>query len=322
VDWSKFRSSRASRSARLASVRAPRPGSSTQRTRRSTSPLQSPTRPPPRSPGREEPPPRWREGGRAGRGRRGPCCAWRAPRAPSRRLSRTALRTCGAPIGAVLRAVATTGGRVRPADSDTDRGVHGAPGDVENRLYTEEERREILATNDRLKLSQRACTRAYGGAREVAAIVAHRVGRRNRRVPSTHAGSLAVGGWYAGRQGGLETATWSKAGQLDWWVRERQEWWGRVRGADGRQRWISAVDLCPAKRLTAIIGIHVWDAVGGLCGVTGSDLGYTTMTIRPADHDHPAGETVAMGVDTSSCGRPDPASAGSTCWRSWPSSSS
>jgi hypothetical protein len=22
-----------------------------------------------------------------------------------------------------------------------------------------------------------------------------------------------------------------KAGQLDWWVKERQQWWGRVRGA-------------------------------------------------------------------------------------------
>jgi hypothetical protein len=36
------------------------------------------------------------------------------------------------------------------------------------------------------------------------------------------------------------------AGQLDWWVKDRQEWWGRVRGADGRQRWIRAVDLRPA----------------------------------------------------------------------------
>jgi hypothetical protein len=41
----------------------------------------------------------------------------------------------------------------------------------------------------------------------------------------------------------VETATWSKAGQLDWWVKERQEWWGRVRGQDGRRTWIRAVDL-------------------------------------------------------------------------------
>jgi hypothetical protein len=41
----------------------------------------------------------------------------------------------------------------------------------------------------------------------------------------------------------VETATWSKAGQLDWRVKERREWWGRVRGADGPQRWIKAVDL-------------------------------------------------------------------------------
>ena len=47
----------------------------------------------------------------------------------------------------------------------------------------------------------------------------------------------------------VETAMWSKAGQLDWWVKERQEWWGRVRGADGRQRWIRAVDLRPASGL-------------------------------------------------------------------------
>ena len=31
--------------------------------------------------------------------------------------------------------------------------------------------------------------------------------------------------------------------ELDWWVKERLEWFGRVRGADGRQRWIRAVDL-------------------------------------------------------------------------------
>jgi hypothetical protein len=41
----------------------------------------------------------------------------------------------------------------------------------------------------------------------------------------------------------VEAATWSPGGQLDWWVKERHEWWGRVRGEDGRQKWIKAVDL-------------------------------------------------------------------------------
>ena len=44
----------------------------------------------------------------------------------------------------------------------------------------------------------------------------------------------------------VEAATWTKAGQLDWRVKERRprvEWFGRVRGEDGRQRWIKAVDL-------------------------------------------------------------------------------
>jgi hypothetical protein len=41
----------------------------------------------------------------------------------------------------------------------------------------------------------------------------------------------------------VESATWSAAGQLDWWVRERREWFGRVRVPDGRQRWIKADDL-------------------------------------------------------------------------------
>jgi hypothetical protein len=46
----------------------------------------------------------------------------------------------------------------------------------------------------------------------------------------------------------VDAATWSKAGQLDWWVKEhrpRVEWFGRVRGADGKQRWIKAADLRP-----------------------------------------------------------------------------
>jgi hypothetical protein len=45
----------------------------------------------------------------------------------------------------------------------------------------------------------------------------------------------------------VQVATWSSAGQLDWWVKERLEWFGRVRGKDRRQRWIKAADLRPAK---------------------------------------------------------------------------
>jgi hypothetical protein len=45
----------------------------------------------------------------------------------------------------------------------------------------------------------------------------------------------------------VQVATWSAAGQLDWWVRERREWFGRVRAADGKQRWINAADLRQAQ---------------------------------------------------------------------------
>ncbi len=45
----------------------------------------------------------------------------------------------------------------------------------------------------------------------------------------------------------VESATWSAAGELDHWVKERQEWLGRVRGPDGRQKWVKAADLRPAK---------------------------------------------------------------------------
>ena len=34
----------------------------------------------------------------------------------------------------------------------------------------------------------------------------------------------------------VEAANWSPGGKLDWWVKDRQEWWGRVRGSNGRQR--------------------------------------------------------------------------------------
>jgi len=47
----------------------------------------------------------------------------------------------------------------------------------------------------------------------------------------------------------VEVATWTNAGQLDWWVKEwgkeRQEWLGRVRGPDGKQHWIKAAALRP-----------------------------------------------------------------------------
>jgi hypothetical protein len=33
----------------------------------------------------------------------------------------------------------------------------------------------------------------------------------------------------------VESATWSGGGTLDWWVKERQQWLGRVRGPDSRQ---------------------------------------------------------------------------------------
>ena len=45
----------------------------------------------------------------------------------------------------------------------------------------------------------------------------------------------------------VEMATWSPGGRLDWWVKEPQQWLGRVRGIDGRQRLIRAADLRPAR---------------------------------------------------------------------------
>jgi hypothetical protein len=45
----------------------------------------------------------------------------------------------------------------------------------------------------------------------------------------------------------VESATWTAAGELDYWVRDGGEWWGRVRGPDGHHVWIRAADLRPAK---------------------------------------------------------------------------
>jgi hypothetical protein len=46
----------------------------------------------------------------------------------------------------------------------------------------------------------------------------------------------------------VESATWSPGGTLDWWVKERQQWLGRVRGPDGRQRWVKAADYVRRNR--------------------------------------------------------------------------
>jgi hypothetical protein len=46
----------------------------------------------------------------------------------------------------------------------------------------------------------------------------------------------------------VQSATWIAGGQLDWWVKERQLWLGRVRGPDGRQKWIKAVIFVQPKR--------------------------------------------------------------------------
>ena len=45
----------------------------------------------------------------------------------------------------------------------------------------------------------------------------------------------------------VQSATWSHAGELDYWVRERHEWWGRVRGPDGHPVWRRAADLRRAR---------------------------------------------------------------------------
>jgi hypothetical protein len=37
----------------------------------------------------------------------------------------------------------------------------------------------------------------------------------------------------------VQTATWSPGGQLDWWVKDRREWWGRARGRPSGTRPLS-----------------------------------------------------------------------------------
>jgi hypothetical protein len=54
--------------------------------------------------------------------------------------------------------------------------------------------------------------------------------------------SLRIGSTDPGRDGHIVESR-----QLDWWVKEPREWFGRVRGKDGKQRWIKAADLRPAE---------------------------------------------------------------------------
>jgi hypothetical protein len=46
----------------------------------------------------------------------------------------------------------------------------------------------------------------------------------------------------------VQSATWFAGGTLDRWVKERRKWIGRVRGPDGRQRWIKLQIFVERKR--------------------------------------------------------------------------
>jgi hypothetical protein len=54
----------------------------------------------------------------------------------------------------------------------------------------------------------------------------------------------------------VESAKWSAVGELDYWVMERHEWWGRVRGPDGHpvldQRFRSSP--CQSRRRAVMPG--------------------------------------------------------------------
>ena len=50
----------------------------------------------------------------------------------------------------------------------------------------------------------------------------------------------------------VEAATWSAGGQLDWWVKERQQWLGRVRGPDRSGRLVRN-DQTVLSRLAAVL---------------------------------------------------------------------
>ncbi len=85
-------------------------------------------------------------------------------------------------------------------------------------------------------LNQHEATSQYLKSPKPTEFKARHSARRHRRTAARY--SRSPRGRSADRGG---DGLWSKTGQLDWWMKERQEWWGRVRGADGRQRWIRAV---------------------------------------------------------------------------------
>jgi hypothetical protein len=66
----------------------------------------------------------------------------------------------------------------------------------------------------------------------------------------------------------VQVSRWSAAGTLDWWVRERREWFGRVRGPDGRRRWVKAADIRRAELGSelVIVGVDVHLAMIGSKG--------------------------------------------------------
>ena len=59
----------------------------------------------------------------------------------------------------------------------------------------------------------------------------------------------------------LEMATWSRAGQLDWWVKERRprvEWWGRVRGAMAGSGGLELLIFAPVVAQSPDSGDFCW----------------------------------------------------------------
>jgi hypothetical protein len=48
----------------------------------------------------------------------------------------------------------------------------------------------------------------------------------------------------------VSAATWQSAGTLDVWIKDKGEWFGRVRDDAGNVRWVPAGDLRPVPDVT------------------------------------------------------------------------